>query len=186
MILWNLPPWNLQHGFCAGMDVWDNPKSFWINYDLCDPRKGQKRGLQKPLIDWLIYWLIDSLTLRFLQTLLLMFLFPLVACLVRRSKNPNKLPSWRPTVYLLYFCLTNYFCCVNIVARYFLRILTEFYYMATIVRPLWLAAEWALFSCNDRALWNFSRLFWVVSKSNERVGENNEKDGQKVVQLYFQ
>ena len=60
------------------------------------------------------------------------------------------------------------------------------YYMATIVRPLWLAAEWALFSCNDWALWNFSRLFWVASKSNERVGENNKKDGQKVVQLYFQ
>ena len=53
-------------------------------------------------------------------------------------------------------------------------------------RPLWLAAEWALFSCSDRALWNFSRLFWVASKSNERVGENNKKDGQKVVQLYFQ
>ena len=58
--------------------------------------------------------------------------------------------------------------------------------MATIVRPLWLAAEWALFSCNDRALWNFSRLFWVASKSNECMGENNKKDGQKVVQLYFQ
>ena len=26
------------------------------------------------------------------------------------------------------------------------------YYMATIVRPLCLTAEWALFSCNDRAL----------------------------------
>ena len=62
----------------------------------------------------------------------------------------------------------------------------SFYYMATIARPLWLAAEWALFYCNDRALWNFSRLFWVASKSNERVGENNKKDGQKVVQLYFQ
>ena len=66
------------------------------------------------------------------------------------------------------------------------QLLTPDYYMATIVRPLWLAAEWALFSCNDRALWNFSRLFWVASKSNERVGENNKKDGQKVVQLYFQ
>ena len=60
------------------------------------------------------------------------------------------------------------------------------YYMAKIVRPLWSAAEWALFSCNDQALWNFSRLFWVASKSTERVGENNKKDGQKVVQLYFQ
>ena len=27
-----------------------------------------------------------------------------------------------------------------------------FYYKATIVRPLWLAAEWTLFSCNDGAL----------------------------------
>ena len=58
--------------------------------------------------------------------------------------------------------------------------------MATTVRPLWLAAEWALFSCNDQALWNFSRLFWVASKSNEHVGENNKKDGQKVEQLCFQ
>ena len=43
-----------------------------------------------------------------------------------------------------------------------------FYYMATIVRELWLAAERAFFSCNDRALWNFSsarRLFRVVSKT---------------------
>ena len=46
------------------------------------------------------------------------------------------------------------------------KIYRTHYYMATIVRPLWLAAEWALFSCNDRALWNFSRLFWVASKSN--------------------
>ena len=58
--------------------------------------------------------------------------------------------------------------------------------MATLVRQLSLAADWALFSYNDRALWNFSRLFWVASKSNERVGENSKKDGQKVVQLYFQ
>ena len=58
--------------------------------------------------------------------------------------------------------------------------------MATIVRPFWLAAEWGLFSCNDRAKWNFSRLFWVASKSNEPLGENNKKGGQKVVQLYFQ
>ena len=57
--------------------------------------------------------------------------------------------------------------------------------MATIEHPLWLAAEWALF-CNNRELWNFSQLFWVATKSNERMGENNKKDGQKVVQLYFQ
>ena len=40
----------------------------------------------------------------------------------------------------------------------------ELYYMATIVRALWLAAERALFSCSDRVLWNFfspRRLFWV-------------------------
>ena len=42
------------------------------------------------------------------------------------------------------------------------------YYMATIARALWLVAERVLFSCNDRALWNFfsnRRLFWVVSKT---------------------
>ena len=50
--------------------------------------------------------------------------------------------------------------------------------MATIVRPLWLAAEWPLLSCNEWALRNFSRLFWVASKSNECMGENNKKDGQ--------
>ena len=54
--------------------------------------------------------------------------------------------------------------------------------MATIVHLLWLAAEWALLSCNDLALWNFSRLFWVASKS--KTTKNN--NGQKVVQLYFQ
>ena len=54
-----------------------------------------------------------------------------------------------------------------------------FYYMATIVRALWLATERALFSCNDRALWKFysaRQLFWVLSKSYELVGENNRKD----------
>ena len=38
------------------------------------------------------------------------------------------------------------------------------YYMTTIVRPLWLAAEWALFSCNDRAL----------SGVSLRIGETGE------------
>ena len=55
------------------------------------------------------------------------------------------------------------------------------YYMATIVRALWLAAERALFSCNDRAIWNFfsaRRLFWVVSKSYERMGEKKLKKWQ--------
>ena len=47
--------------------------------------------------------------------------------------------------------------------------------MATIVRPLWLAAEWALFSCNDRALWNFSRLFWVASKKQRARGRKIKK-----------
>ncbi len=44
------------------------------------------------------------------------------------------------------------------------------YYMATIVHALWLAAERALFSCNDRALWKFfsARQFfelWVKATS---------------------
>ena len=53
--------------------------------------------------------------------------------------------------------------------------------MATIVHVLWLAAERALFSCNDQALWYFfsaRRLFWVLSKTYERMGENNRKYGQ--------
>ena len=55
------------------------------------------------------------------------------------------------------------------------------FYMATIVRALWLAAERTLFSCNDRALWKFfsTRLFWVASKTYERVGENNKNDNWK-------
>ena len=55
------------------------------------------------------------------------------------------------------------------------------YYMATIVHMLWLAAERALFSCNGQALWKFSsaqQLFQVVSKSYERIGENNKNDGK--------
>ena len=38
---------------------------------------------------------------------------------------------------------------LNVVKQKFI---TEDYYMATIVHALWLAAERALFSCNDRAL----------------------------------
>ena len=59
--------------------------------------------------------------------------------------------------------------------------------MATIVSALSLAAERALFSCNDRALWNFfsaRRLFWVVSKTMcvwAKTTENMDK-----IQLYFQ
>ena len=56
--------------------------------------------------------------------------------------------------------------------------ITHIYYMATIVRALWLAAEQALFSCNDRALWNFSsarRLLWVVSKTMCAWAKTTEK-----------
>ena len=63
----------------------------------------------------------------------------------------------------------------------------QFYYMATIVHALWLAAERALFSCNDRALWNFfsvQRLFWVVSKTTCAWAKTTEKMDK--VQLYFQ
>ena len=53
--------------------------------------------------------------------------------------------------------------------------------MATIVPALWLTAERALFSCNDRALRNLF-LGWTALLSCEqnhvRVGENNRKDGQ--------
>ena len=63
----------------------------------------------------------------------------------------------------------------------------SFYYMATIVHALCLAADRALFSSNDRALWNFFsawRLFWVVSKTTcawAKTTENMDK-----IQLYFQ
>ena len=65
---------------------------------------------------------------------------------------------------------------------------TLIYYMATIVHALWLAAEQALFSCNDRALWNFfsaQRLFWVrVSKTTCAWVKTAEKMDK--VQLFFQ
>ena len=66
-------------------------------------------------------------------------------------------------------------------------IIIAYYYMATIVRTLWLAAERALFSCNDRALWNFfsaRRLFWVASKTTCAWAKTTEKMDK--VQLYFQ
>ena len=58
------------------------------------------------------------------------------------------------------------------------------YYMATIVRALWLATERAFFSCNDGALWNFfsaQRLFWVVSKAMSALAKTTttKKDGQR-------
>ena len=62
-----------------------------------------------------------------------------------------------------------------------------FYYMATIVRALWLAAKRALFSCNDRALWNFfsaQRLFWVGCKTTCARAKTTEKMDK--VELYFQ
>ena len=48
----------------------------------------------------------------------------------------------------------------------------DIYHMATIVRALWLV-ERALFSCNDRALWNFAPLngsfeLWVKRKQQRR------------------
>ena len=55
------------------------------------------------------------------------------------------------------------------------------------VHVLWLAAERAFFSCNDRALWNFfsvQRLFWVVSKTTRARAKTTEKMDK--VQLYFQ
>ena len=64
-------------------------------------------------------------------------------------------------------------------------------YMVIIVHTLWLAAEGALFSCNDRPLWNFfwaQRFFWVVSKTMrvyERVGENDKKDGQSITIIWI-
>ena len=42
----------------------------------------------------------------------------------------------------------------------------KLYNMATIVRALWLAAERALFSCNDRALWIFF-LQWLKGSFEE-------------------
>ena len=59
--------------------------------------------------------------------------------------------------------------------------------MATIVRVLWLAAERALFSCNDQALWKFflaQRLVWVVSKATIAWAKTTKKVNK--VQLYFQ
>ena len=63
--------------------------------------------------------------------------------------------------------------------------------MVIIVRTFWLAAERALFSWNNRSLWNIfsgQRLFWVVSKPMkvyERMGENDEKDERKTAFLVW-
>ena len=61
------------------------------------------------------------------------------------------------------------------------------YYMATIVRALWLAAERALFSWNGRALWNLFSVddsfeLWVKLRAR---GRKQRKRWTKV-QLYFQ
>ena len=61
------------------------------------------------------------------------------------------------------------------------------HYMATMVRALWLAAERALFSCNDRALWNFFPARWLfsaVSKTTCAWAKTTEKMDK--LQLYFQ
>ena len=56
------------------------------------------------------------------------------------------------------------------------------------VRALWLAAERALFSWNDRAFFEFffavQRLFWVVTKTTCAWAKTTEKMDK--VQLYFQ
>ena len=60
------------------------------------------------------------------------------------------------------------------------------YFMASIVRALLLAAERALFSCNEQALWIFflaRRLFWVVTKTTCVWAKTTEKMDK--VQLYF-
>ena len=59
--------------------------------------------------------------------------------------------------------------------------------MATTVHMFWLASERALFSCNDRELWNFFlawRLFLVVSKTMCTRAKTTEKMAK--VQLHFQ
>ena len=61
------------------------------------------------------------------------------------------------------------------------------YFMATIIHTLWLAAEQALFYCNDRALWNFFlalRLSWVVNKAMSVWAKTTKKVDK--VQLCFQ
>ena len=63
----------------------------------------------------------------------------------------------------------------------------QLYYMATIVRAFWLAAERALFSCKDRALWDFfpaRRPFSVVSKTTSAWAKITEKMDK--VLLYLQ
>ena len=84
--------------------------------------------------------------------------YELIACVWQANKNAGKMIS------LIQLLIT-----------------IIYYYMATIVRALWLAAERARFSCNDQALWQFflaQRFFWVESKSDEHVGKNNKKCGQ--------
>ena len=73
----------------------------------------------------------------------------------------NQLSYWAKWVHLLLF---NYikWTIVRIIPILIVKpnisVVIPHYYMATIVHALWLAAEWALFSCNDRALWIFSQL----------------------------
>ena len=54
-------------------------------------------------------------------------------------------------------------------------------YHVIALRALWLAAERALFSCNDRALRIFfsaQRLFWVLSKATSAWVKKKKKNGQ--------
>ena len=56
------------------------------------------------------------------------------------------------------------------------------YNMTAIVRALWLAADRAIFSCNDWSLWKFftaRRVFWAVNKRYVLEGENNKKNAEE-------
>ena len=68
------------------------------------------------------------------------------------------------------------------VGNFYKKSVIKPYYMATIVRALWLGVERARFSYNDRALCKFSRLdgsFWVVSKASTRAWAKTTKNMDK-------
>ena len=58
---------------------------------------------------------------------------------------PNNLSPIYCQMFVWFSCVFIY----TVTSNYY------YYYMVTMVCALWLAAERALFSCNDRALWNF-------------------------------
>ena len=99
---------------------------------------------------------------------------------------------WHASIYTLVVTCTwvqadDFQKVVHVFTVYSWPLSNPVYYMATIVRTLWLAAERALFSCNDRALWNFfsaRQLFWVVSKT--RWTWQKQRKRWTKVQLYFQ